>query len=171
MFGDLLQADIAVRGAIAFGNYVEDERTNSAFIAGRALVDAYRYETLQDWVGIMIAPSAFERNPTLTDRCLLVNPADGGTERHAEMQLACSVRPWGGIPFHEGSYEGFAITPNARTYTGDAMVRFLALAEQKLVWLRGLAPDPAAQRKYNNARGFLGKAQTWWSSQYHLKDG
>lgn len=171
LFGDLLLSDIAVRGAIAFGSYVEDERTNSAFIAGRALVDAYRYETSQNWVGIMIAPSAIEKNSDLADRCQLVSPPPSGTDRHADLQFACSVRAWGGIPFHDGGFEGFAITPNGRSYTGSAMIDFLNRAGQKLSWLKALAPDPAAQLKYQNSLTFLTHARTWWSGRGDLHEG
>lgn len=171
LFGRLLEADVAVRGAIAYGNYVEHPTGNGVFVAGPALVDAYHYETRQDWVGIMICPSAIEQNPDLGQRCNLETPHESESDRYVALSFACSVSPYPYIPFHKeemennNGFEGFAITPNAYTYTPGAMKDFLGEAGRKMEWLKAIAPGPEEQAKYRLARDFFNLVEGQWNGR------
>ncbi|HEU4389711.1 MAG TPA: hypothetical protein VFV34_18040 [Blastocatellia bacterium] len=61
LLSDLLSEGIPLRGAIAFGSFFRSAIGESVFVAGRAVVDAYQFEQTQDWIGVMIAPSARAR--------------------------------------------------------------------------------------------------------------
>ena len=55
----LLQASIPLRGAIACDWFYADH-TNSIFF-GQGLVEAYEYGEAQDWIGIILCPSAEDK--------------------------------------------------------------------------------------------------------------
>jgi len=55
----LITADIPVRGAISCDAFYAD-RENDLFF-GEALIEAYEYGELQDWIGLLLCPSAEER--------------------------------------------------------------------------------------------------------------
>jgi hypothetical protein len=54
----LITADIPVRGAISCDGFYVD-RENDLFF-GEALIEAYEYGELQDWIGLLLCPSAEE---------------------------------------------------------------------------------------------------------------
>jgi hypothetical protein len=52
----LIMADIPVRGALSCDDFYADRATNLYF--GPALVEAYEYGEAQDWIGLLLTPSA-----------------------------------------------------------------------------------------------------------------
>jgi hypothetical protein len=50
---------VPVRGALAFGDFYADGGNQLFF--GRALIESYRYGESQDWLGLVVAPSAEAR--------------------------------------------------------------------------------------------------------------
>ena len=58
-FDELLDFQIPVRGALAFGDFYAD-KTNNLFL-GKALVDACNYGEKFDWLGFVLHRSALER--------------------------------------------------------------------------------------------------------------
>src|SRR6266404_8434271 len=52
VFGRLLSQEIPLRGAIAHGSFIRVKGNTGVFLAGRAVVDAYKFEKKQNWVGI-----------------------------------------------------------------------------------------------------------------------
>jgi hypothetical protein len=56
LFGALLANEIPVRGAIE--PYVSEKTDSGRFVAGRAIIDAYHFEAMQNWVSIMLAKGA-----------------------------------------------------------------------------------------------------------------
>jgi len=162
MFGRLLQVEIPLRGAIAFGNIFKhdiEQPTKSVFIAGGPIVEAYEFERAQDWVGIMLAPSVLKQLPELENRCLLLP----GKQK----QLLKNVQ-WGGhiqrcdrIPLHADgdgarSYDGFAVVPTV-TQLHNSLVQDddLSRIVEQLKRLRFLAPSPGEQRKYAETTNWL----------------
>jgi hypothetical protein len=57
----MLENEIALRGAIAYGDYRREKNAGGVFVAGKAIVDAYTFERQQDWVGVMLAPTTVRR--------------------------------------------------------------------------------------------------------------
>lgn len=55
----LINASIPVRGAIACGDFYADE-THQVFF-GKALIEAYNYGESQDWIGLILTPSAVKQ--------------------------------------------------------------------------------------------------------------
>src|ERR1017187_4451730 len=98
----LLKKQVAVRGAIARGHVLVKKAGNNTFVAGSAVVDAYRYEQLQDWVGIMLAPSARAALPRLEISCEVSAPNSDVdvADLAARLPLAGCLRICHGIPFH-----------------------------------------------------------------------
>jgi len=54
----LITADIPIRGAISCDAFYVDSKNNMFF--GEALLEAYKYGELQDWIGLILCPSAEE---------------------------------------------------------------------------------------------------------------
>jgi hypothetical protein len=173
LFGIMLEKDIALRGAIACGSF-ERHRIDrgSVFVAGPAIVDAFDFEKRQDWVGIMLAPSAYRRVPHLKGTCWLEaqNPwtSDGLAILRERFSWSAFVQAWPSIPFHaEGPfdsnrYDGFAVVPSSGMPEPVAVRDSIASALRKLEWLKSLAPDPRAQAKYVQAHGFLAQVHNSW---------
>jgi len=55
-FLSLIQKEIPVRGALAFGELYADKDNNILF--GKALLEAYKYSENQDWIGFILTISA-----------------------------------------------------------------------------------------------------------------
>ncbi len=55
-FRSLIESYIPVRGSIAYGNFYID-RSNNLFF-GEPLIEAYEYGEAQDWLGLILCPSA-----------------------------------------------------------------------------------------------------------------
>jgi hypothetical protein len=116
-FGTLLKHEIAVRGAIAHGTFVTSKTSSGTFVAGRAIIEAYKYETKQDWTGIMLAPSVVRKISNLSERCEFQDPSTLEVMQQIRGRLpyiAC-LQPCA-VPFHneEGdssAYQGYAIVP------------------------------------------------------------
>jgi hypothetical protein len=169
LFAELLRQRVAVRGAISYGEFVREVVNGSVFGAGRAIIEAYRFEQAQDWVGIMLSPSARAQVPDLATRCRLESHNVPGRLDEIYRDIGWSARlcSWPSIPFHtdnpfdKNSYDGYAVLPTAGA-TAAEVRDDLQLAIDRLKWLRELAPDPHIQRKYSASISFLGTASAPW---------
>jgi hypothetical protein len=173
----MFQVDIALRGAISFGQYTRARLSVGTFFAGRAIVDAYHFEQEQDWIGIMLAPSAVQQVPDLHKRCDLTSPA---FEPHRPADhLALSDRQgWVVclqqcplIPFHQkyppwdtNTYDGFAVMPTSGDLSPESVIKSLVASIEALRRLRSLAPNPEAQRKYDRTIQWLDQKQQLWAT-------
>ena len=119
LFGTMLEEEFALRGAVAYGSYLRAEGEGGIFVAGNPIIEAYRYETVQDWVGIMLAPSVVRRVPNLADLCMLgaYSTKEQLIDLKRRLNWAPFVQPYGEIPFHvrnfvdNNKFEGFAVLP------------------------------------------------------------
>ncbi len=170
LLGLMLERNIALRGAIAYGSYFRSSELTGVFVAGRAVLDAYRFERAQDWVGIMLAPSVIKQVPDLTDRC---NIEDGSSVEkqealHRRLRWAAFVQPCFQIPFHSTSpfestdFSGFAIVPSDGVAEPASLRDSLDRSLRALERLKSLAPDPSAQHKYNSPHGWLWEIRSKW---------
>jgi hypothetical protein len=162
LFGALLENGIAIRGAIAHGQYQTSQTSFGTFVAGRAIIDAYHYENQQDWVGIMLAPSVREKIPDLAEHCKI---RMNGTERDyndllARMRWAAFLQECP-IPFHTSmpseprQFHGFAVVPTHGTTDVADVMRSVQECRESLQRLRSIAPTPEAQKKYENTSQWL----------------
>jgi hypothetical protein len=170
LLGALLNENIALRGAIAFGGFVREAFEGSIFVAGRAVIDAYRFEKHQDWIGVMLAPSAVAQVRDLTDRCRLSGDGVPMTFKDIEARY-----PWPAfiqrcynIPFHASSpfetadFDGFAVVPTSGVLEAAALRDSIKTAMDRLSWLRVVAPTPDSQRKYQRTLNWISQLQTRW---------
>lgn len=174
----LLERDVAVRGAIAVGPTIFSKSGENRFVAGSAVVEASRYEQIQDWVGVMLAPSAIRANPDLVDRCGVSAPNTDSdvSDIKAKLPLAGCLGACNGIPFHAeqpfdpGSFHGYAVLPVARCKAASEIRDDLQDSIKQLGWLKAIAPDPRAQKKYDEAMRWLNLAYgNWHSIAHHME--
>jgi hypothetical protein len=154
----MLVAEIALRGAIAYGPFIFKETEGGAFVAGEAINEAYEYEQLQDWVGMMLAPSVIQEVQTLAELCTLHDRAN----LIDRMEWAAFVQRYVEIPFHAASYDGFAIVPSDGDTDFSALCRSLTIASKQLARLKSIAPDPRAQAKYERSMRWISALQGQW---------
>lgn len=184
LFGVMLQANIALRGAISFGPYTRTSLSFGSFFAGRAIIDAYNFEQRQDWVGIMLSPSVVERVPQLRDLCNIGlsslpfaahDPVDQLKLRN-RVKWASVLQPCDRIPFHGGhpyenyTYDGFAVVPTMGDSGFSALAEGLQKCLEALDWLKSLAPDPRAQEKYSRTRQWLYPLSARWAEISHWEN-
>jgi len=170
--GLMLRNEIALRGAIACGSFFRSAGTSGVFVAGRAILDAYHFETVQDWVGIMLAPSTIKRVPDLAKRCALSKGNLDSEETHRaileQIPWAAFVQPCQSIPFHashpfeSNNYSGFAIVPTDGVTKPAALRDSIDESLQALAWLQSLAPNPSAQAKYMHSQSWLVEIKRKW---------
>src|SRR5205823_8601161 len=112
---DLLLEDIPVRGAISKGPILRETIGGSVFIAGRAVVEAYQFEQQQDWVGVMLAPSAVQSAPVLGFREIdLTKNSYRALLRRGTIDWPATIQPWPKIPFHGSkAFAGYAVVPHS----------------------------------------------------------
>jgi hypothetical protein len=169
---DLLEKDIPLRGAIAFGDFVRrGDIAKSIFIAGRALIEAYRFEQAQNWIGIMLAPSVIRQLPLLAERCRLeefANPPTPVSIKKIDPLWPRLIQRCAAIPFHEkrgsepSDFSGFAIVPTSGTFEPSSNSSGVSEAIRRLRWLESLAPTPADQYKYRHTLVWLSRICSCW---------
>lgn len=162
LYYQLLKIEASPRGAIAWGPYSELRKGHGIVVAGRPLVEAVDYERRQNWLGIMLCPSVLLRNPHIrkNDPINLRPSFDPPTQPAEKAATGPFVLRHTNIPFHDvghtSLYDGCAVLPNPlRHLDRKEAVRSLQEAEDLLVRLHSIAPDPAAQWKIEQARAFV----------------
>jgi len=170
LMSELLLEHIPIRGAISQGEFVRSAVGESVFVAGRAVLDAYQFEQVQDWIGVMIAPSALVRVPDLEERCRLADHTtiDAFRAVEARIEWMAFIQPCHSIPFHtvnsfeSSSFDGFAVVPTSGLLEPVALRDNIKAAIDQLTWLRAIAPTPAAQRKYQQTTSWLNGIRGLW---------
>ena len=171
LLADLLNASIPLRGAIAFGDFFRSRISESVFVAGRAVIDAYRFEQAQDWIGVMVAPSALERVSDLNARCLLLEShgtVDQIQELRRRLPWPAFIQPCHRIPFRAASpledstFDGFAVVHTSGALEPAALRDSIKASMDRLTWLRSIAPSPSAQQKYEETSNWLSAIQQLW---------
>jgi hypothetical protein len=180
LLGIMLEKEIPLRGAVTYGQYVYEPSKNGTFVAGKAVVDAYAFETAQDWVGVMLAPFAIKRAPDLIERCRIddnFEKTGPGLRRIYEKLPWCAVlQPHVEIPFHRkdsfelNNYNGFAIVPTNGNLDPAHIRDSLSKSYDKLKLLEYLAPDPQTQRKFQNTSRWVYNLQGKWHDIAYLKE-
>lgn len=154
---ELILLQIPVRGAVAYGRFRETRTPRGSIIAGSPIIDAYAYEQRQDWIGAILTPSVFAKHPHVTRTLnLLEFPKDA--ERFQTGPAL--IRRWS-VSYKEGNgapekYEAIAIVPTS-SYLGlpDAYRASVEAILTAIEDMRRAAPDPAAQKKYENSAAWL----------------
>ncbi|MBI4480260.1 MAG: hypothetical protein HY651_09580 [Acidobacteria bacterium] len=167
-FGLLLSREIRVRGAISHGSFVRYRNPKGTFLAGRAIIDSYRFQQKQDWVGVMLAPSVVSKIGELESLCR--SPRGLGREAVKALLEGCGafVQRCANIPFHTpepDGYEGWSVVPTKRDAASPGeMSQTLRELLRDLERLKSLAPDPNSQRKHRKAIEWLERVASDWES-------
>jgi hypothetical protein len=174
LFGRLLIEGIPLRGAVAKGSFIRNKTEAGVFLAGRAVVDAYRFEKKQNWVGILLTPSVLTNIPNLSRYCGVVGRNVSGAQLVLEasrLDWKRCVQPCDSVPFHSDTaidppfYEGFALVPTkSDVRTHDGILSEIEDMQKSLIRLKSLAPDPSAQKKYTSAQEWLGVVKGRWAN-------
>jgi hypothetical protein len=177
MLALMLENDIPLRGAISYGSYIRSPSKSGIFVAGRAIIDAYRFETAQNWVGIMLSPSIIRQIPDLESLCRINVP-----RTLEELSTFTESAPWhvfvqrcGSIPFHANgpfendSFEGYAIVPSAGAADCTVIYESLKVSFAKVNWLKSIAPDPNSQAKYRKTSEWIQYITYQWENIVNWK--
>lgn len=167
----LIKQFIAVRGAISRGRFIRSRASaQGVILAGRPIVEAEEYQHRQDWVGIMLAPSAVRgREELLQQSCVTSVPGavEGPTSWIQRNYLAMHLQRYGGIPFHPGdsAYDGYAVVPIEREAltSPTAITASLSRTISQLEKMKSAAPDPESQAKFRAACHFLYTTTAKWN--------
>ena len=158
---ELLKRGIPVRGAISFGGYVRSRmQSANVFVAGKPIVDAYRYEQAQKWIGVMLTPTVVRKDGDML--------ANGGTGERS-MLVDGGILSCNAIPIAEGvaptsTYEGYAIVPNNfSTVDSSIALDVIKVVLPCLKRMKAVAPSPLEQAKYS-------RTIDWLSSIYSEDD-
>jgi hypothetical protein len=179
LLGIMLDKDVPLRGSVTYGPYIYEPGPKGTFVAGKAVVDAYTFETAQDWVGVMLAPLAIKRAPDLVNRCTIADfdNTETALQKVYERLPWCAVlQPHPRIPFHridsfeENDYNGFAIVPTNGKLDPAGMRDSLSQSYDKLKWLEYLAPNPQTQRKFKKASEWVYQLKGAWHGIAYWKE-
>jgi hypothetical protein len=162
LMSDLLKADIALRGAIAFGRFTRSTVGDGVFVAGPALIDAYNWETKQDWVGVMIAPTALGAVRDLGARCRVEQAYAGTDSLWIATVQRCSIKFHSLVPLDTSYFDGFAVVPTNGKCVAAEVWESLKTSIEHLEWLRMIAPSPDSQAKYSATLGWLRELEGRW---------
>jgi hypothetical protein len=170
VMGLMLEKAIPIRGAIAYGSYFRAAHTEGVFVAGKAIVEAYEYEKKQDWVGVMLAPSAVKQIPDLKEQCVIPDNMNetlwAGFEKR--IRWAAFLQHWPLIPFHTErpdvfrEYEGFAVVPSNGQANPAELRDSLGRSISALRQMKAIAPDPLAQNKFLRSEFWCKTAYDKW---------
>jgi hypothetical protein len=165
----MVSRDIALRGAIALGSYIADNTESGTFVTGNAMIEACQFEAEQDWVGIMLAPSAVQAVPDLLARSRYPDPVNSISisDLMQRLEWAAFVRPCR-IPFHPteaeaNEFEGFAIIPSYGNAAFGALRDCISDVLEGLARLKSIAPTLQAKAKYNRSIFWLSQVRSEWS--------
>jgi len=165
---DLIKQEIPIRGAIACGKFVRSVVEGSVFVAGRPIVEAHRYEQLQDWVGIMLTPSTLRqaRDANFTSACTINAFAASDFSNLDVFAWPACIQHAQRIPFHphpgsmgEYFHDGFAVLPGDGTTNPQGMLDAVKITRERVDWLRSVAPSPAEQKKYYASSRWLSEIE------------
>ena len=186
---------IPLRGCLSWGrttvtgNFEEQSEPfppgkDKSIVYGDSLIDAYAFETKQDWLGIMISPSIFNPSGKKTEekRKLLLSffeertyglMTSGSVSKLKMLQSLCidndvffHVAGLYPIPVKEEQpLMGYAILPRRRNYANknrsllDSINSDFENVNAMLGSLFMASPTPKIQRKYTNTINFLKESQ------------
>ncbi|MBI3793547.1 MAG: hypothetical protein HY280_02315 [Nitrospinae bacterium] len=155
----LVNENLALRGSIAHGLVELLQEKTKTTLAGKPIIEAYKLEQSQNWIGVILARSVIARDPSLALKIFAINPANfSNTECVLDnLQLFISLYRYPRIPFkNDDVYEGLAIIPHKLSSTHpEHLVEDLAEYSTKLSNLVLLGREPSVQKKYQNTLDYI----------------
>lgn len=173
----LLGLSLPPRGAIAYGSFqtdgAEKEAGESRIVYGQPIMEAVDFESRQDWVGIMLAPSvrrhwkedkSREGNLVSAIHPKLDGPTDqssaghGLIREHPTVPLRSEEDSVLGRSSEPSHYEAYVILPNkCSSFSHSEFQHSIEEASQNLEDMLTYAPNPRSQQKYRRAIDMLSR--------------
>jgi hypothetical protein len=157
VFHGLLRCGMPVRGAVAFGHYRREAKSGSVFLAGRPIVEAYRRERAQKWIGTLLCPSVLHKQSQLLTVADVLTDSRFGVSNAGEydssvldvpLRLAHATVPFEHSPGGLGELSGYAIVPLGAEDNARTASRSIGRTLSSLDDLRLKASEPHSQAKY-----------------------
>lgn len=164
-FNLLTKHQLAIRGSITTGSLSFYRNDNDVVVAGPPIVEAYRYENQQDWIGVIVTPRLIEKLPNL------VSYADFGNLRSPKVNFfreqihwKLSLQRCQTVPFKNNQhFNGLAIVPHSHTCIDSChILDDLKEYHTSLDRLLLIAPSPDAQQKYRKTMIFVESVRQLW---------
>jgi hypothetical protein len=158
---ELLLCGMPVRGAVSFGSYWREATSDSVFLAGRPIVEAYNFERAQKWIGIILCPSVLHKQDNLVMATYLPDSRDSDNSKD---ELAIRLQP-AVVPFQQpgapaiGTLNAYAVVPLETPDTFATAHRSVSRVIPYLHDLRLKAPTPASQEKYTASIAWLSEIE------------
>lgn len=152
----LIEFGSPVRGCVSVGEYSRERKGENVLIAGFPLIDAYGYENVQDWMGIMLSPSVVKRIPELKVKTL-ISESERPDTLYKQLKWSLNLQRYMKIPFKEGSYfDGFTIVPHQKTVElPEKLIKNLNDYCSQLDVLKLFSSSSDTQIKYVNSLRFI----------------
>ncbi len=171
-FNFLIQLGVPICGCVSRGQFWRHKsRHGDTMLAGQPIIDAYRFEQEQDWVGVMLSPQVLKFAPALHDYSRLkpLRNNKDGRELEKRFPWPLLIHRYPMVPFRkpndftDRTYDGFVIVPQ-RSGCADPtdLVKDLDLCNHKLDDLMTFAPEPSAQRKYQATKNWIHRLKRDW---------
>lgn len=167
-FDMMINQGLALRGCISHGPVTYSNDDKDVVVAGVPIVEAYRYEQLQNWIGVIISPKTISSFPALIQLSNIGNinnPVDVNKIKLNFSWMMC-IQRWGKVPFKEqGDFDGYALVPHDITSCdSDHIEKDLTRYITKLDQLQSFAPSVDIQEKYKNSKQFLIDVNRRWAA-------
>jgi len=183
-FRFLTELNVPICGSVSMGQFDRHEhKDGNVMIAGPPILDAYRYEQEQNWVGVILSPKVVKDNSILLEYCRLEEP-----HNQEEAEKLRKRFPWPLIlqyyqmitfrnqnnDFDSPSYKGYVIVPQrCGCQEPEEVIDDLGKYQEKLKELMLFAPDPSSQQKYQYALTWIERAQnklrSWGHNHYWME--
>lgn len=165
-FDIMINQGLAIRGCISHGPVTYSNNDRDVVVAGVPIVEAYRYEQLQNWIGVIISPKTVSSFPSLTQLSNIGNINNPANVEKIKLNfpwMTC-IQRWGGVPFKgQGNFDGYVLVPHdISSCDSDHLNNDLTKYIEKLDQLQSFAPSVDVQEKYKNSKQFLVEVNKRW---------
>ena len=172
IFKFMIDLDVPICGCVSRGQFWRHRsRYGDVMLAGPPIIDAYRFEQEQNWVGMILSPQILKLSPYLLEQSQISLPYDKKDARELENRFPWPLllHRYSMIPFHkpndfvDRNYDGFVIVPqHGGCQDPVALLDDLELYENKLDKLMSFAPEPNSQMKYKSTKIWIEKVREDW---------
>lgn len=163
-YGSLVDIGLPIRGGVAVGPYSEqDVKIGGKLLAGPAVVNAYKLEQAQDWIGVSLSPGISELLPELRNyhRWTLAVRNEPSRQTATRFQWAALLARYQSIPLKTRStLDGLVVLPHQHEGISSKAdfkqyLQQLRRFRNQLDVLKLAAPNEGSQAKYSATRDFL----------------
>jgi hypothetical protein len=172
---------LPIKGCITSGNISYDRDNQDIVIAGTPIVEAYKFEQSQNWIGVMISPNTLREYPDILAKCTIGNIQIAERLQNLKTNIAwslCAQRTYL-IPMKSSdgdeNMEGLALVPHQSSSNDAAhIIEDLKIYENHLAEQKLYSTEPSIRQKYINTGQFIKAiAKDWkdlWSNSHYRNE-